>query len=350
MPKFLTRKSLTSKVLAPKFLSSWRFIKLFNKFFHIRHKIGKNAISTYLLLSYMMMVVTIFYFANRGFDFYLESQTMRMESAAYEIEADFSGLLDDLEAMIGHINRKIMTSSGSKSHINSILRFSGDVRGHHSNLQNILSDGTFFWIDAKRTLLMSSEYGILKMPVSVSGCDYLANTERNPWQIFLGEPAIGAASGQYVLPVGVGVNNADGSYLGTLATGIKVYDLIDRFSRISNFYQVDFAVIDSKSRILLESKPDLFSTDRKLLRALNNITLERGNRIILDYSMWYSDRKYVVVRSFDKYPYMVLISLPNGKITSEAFVEEVWPHLIELMIVTIFFASIFYFVRTSLKR
>ena len=313
------------------------------------YKIGKNALTKYLIVSYFMVIGSIFYFATRSFDSFLERENMKMESTVYQIEMAFTNTLDYTESVLNYINRKIAVAGGQKNKVNDILRSFNSFDSDYSSVRDVLSTGIFFWIDSHKMLTMSSEFGIVKMPVDVSGRDYLAKTEKTPWKIFTGTPAVGAASGQYVIPAGVGVADDKGRYIGTVAVGFKVYDLIQRFSKLSRHNKTDFAILDAQNKVLMESTEGLFSEDRELARALRGISPDKVEAVVLDYSMFAPRSNYVMLRDFEKYPYKVVVAIQNGVVNSGAF-SEIWPHIVEILIVTVFFGTMMYFIRTVLKR
>ncbi len=329
-----------------KILTVTRFVR----FFHITHKIGKAALSNYLVLSYILLSATIFYFANRSFNSFVEGQAIKMESAAYEIETEFVKNFDNLEFVMTDINRKISASAATQNSINDILKSANYAALKNQEVYSMLSSGTFFWIDQNRQLVISSEYGILPAPINVATRSYLAETEQSPWKIFLGEPTIGAASSQYVVPVGVGVSDAKGKYLGTLAAGLRVENLLKKFINIATPYQTQFAIFDNKGRLIVESRTALFSKDVRVVNSLKNYKQVTGNQILLDHFKFAPSAKYVISRDFTKYPFTVLVAKNNGVITREALLQEVVPHFIEWLIVSIFFVSLSYFIRTSLKK
>lgn len=312
-------------------------------------KIGKKALTRYLLLSYVIVALTVLCFASRSFDSYLERETMKMSSTADEIEAGFTNTLDYTESVLNYINRKISAADGRKEKVGAILKSFNSSDSDYNSVRDVLSTGMFFWTDSHKMLTMSSEFGLVKMPVDVSGRDYLAQTEKTPWKIFTGTPAVGAASGQFVIPAGVGVTSDKGVYIGTVAIGFKVYDLVERFSKLSRRSRTDFAILDGKNKILMESNEGLFSQDRELLKALRLAGKDKHDSIVLDYRIFSPRTSYVVMRNFEKYPYQVLVSMQNSAVTSGA-ISEIWPHLIELLIITIFFGTILYFIRTVLKK
>ena len=318
------------------------------KLFKSSKRIGKAILIKYLFLAYALLSLTVIYFSVASFNSYLERKELKMKAAAYEIESSFTNTLDYTESVLSHINRKIAASGGDKAQVNKIFKSFNESHVDYASIKDLLSTGKFFWIDSKGLLTASSEYGAIKVPLNVSDRDYLAKCEQTPWKIFVGTAITGASSGQYVVPAAVGVSDHRGHYIGTTAVGFKVYDLIENFKKLTRDYKVDFLVLDSQNTLLMESVSGLFFEDRELARKLQHSVLEDREETLLDFNLFSPNKNYVIERNFEKYPYKVLISSRNSAISGGAS-SEIWPHLIELLIVTIFFSTILYFVRILVK-
>ncbi len=319
------------------------------KFFRVSKKISRAALTKYLVGAYALFSLTVVIFALANFDSYLGRKKLEMKSAAYEIEFNFANTLDYTESVLNYINRKIALSNGNKSQINKIFKSFNGSHGDYGSVRDVLSTGMFLWIDDRNLLTISSEYGLIKMPLDVSNRDYLAHCEKTPWKIFTGSPTIGAASGQYVIPAGVGVVDEDGRYFGTTAVGFKVYALVEKFEKLVRNYGVDFAILDNHDKVLMESVSGLFSEDHDLLKNLQfSSAKEVREGTLSEFKLFNPRGSYVIMRNFEKYPYKVLISAPNGILVNGAS-KEIWPHLIELLIITIFFSTLLYFVRILVK-
>ncbi|NBV05971.1 MAG: hypothetical protein EBS06_01885 [Proteobacteria bacterium] len=311
-------------------------------------RIGKVIIAQCLPASYALAVLSIIYFACLSFNSFLERQKLEMESVAYEIESSFSSTLDQLESILNSVNHKVANSGGDKEKISKILKSFSVSESDHKLLTEELSGGMFFWINNQEMMVMSSDYGLVKTPIDVSKRDYLKNTKQTPWKIFAGVPTIGAATGQYVIPAGVGVVDAKNNYLGTSAVGLKVDKLLEKFSHFADRYKVSFAIIDSQNAVLIGSNPKMFLQDNGLLKNITASSDYNVQETVLDFKLTSPKDYHVISRKFGKYPYLVLIGAKNEAVAAGAF-QEMMPHLIELLIITTFFATILLLIRKVLK-
>ncbi|MDX2082539.1 MAG: cache domain-containing protein [Rickettsiales bacterium] len=314
------------------------------KFLKKSKKISKKSLIKYLLTSYLLLVLTLFYLVYKNYVSYLELQKTKMTAAAYEIESRFSNIMDYSESVLNSLGRKIAVTKGKKEQVNQILQSFNASDTDYKSINNLLSEGIFFWIDARKMLTMSSQYGVVDVPIDVSGRDYLFLSEKNPWKIFIGNSTIGAVSGEYVMPAGVGIVDWKNNYLGTIAISFKIYDLVKEFSKFSDFYQIDFVVLNNKDEIVIESAASKFLEDLAVLKNLQLLNDQDNHQKVLDFRLSNKTSDYAILRNFEKYSYKILIVMKNRIIFLGAF-YEILPDLIELIIITFLFSTILYFVR-----
>lgn len=289
-------------------------------------------------MGYSVVFLTITYFAYSSYKSYLDRRYLELSAAAYEVEISLDNMLDYGESVLNYLNRQIAISGGSNYNIRKIFNSFSESYKDYSEIKNILSVGNFYWIDASNHLAISSQ-GFFSKSIDVSSRDYLVNTSKTPWKIFTGEPSVGAASGQYVIPAGVGVVNSAGKYLGTTVISFKVYDMITKFKNIVNNDNIDFAVLNKSGKVLLESQAGLFSEDQDLAKNLKLYSDLARQEVVSEFSFFHPKGNYAIIRSDEKYSYKILAGYQNGVIAKGALAEII-PHLIELLIVTIFFAIV----------
>ncbi len=298
-----------------------------------RKIVTKNFLS-YVVASYVVVALSIVYFSFLSYDSYMKSRNLEMEAAAYEIEMSFTNSISYAESVLNYVNRQIVLSKATNSEIAEIL--SSFNRSHHgyNSIKDVLSVGMLYWVDEEKRLVASSS-GAIVTPIDLSSRDYLSRTKDDPWKIYTGSPVIGAASGQYVMPAAVGVYS-NGKYFGTSVVSFKVYNLVEKFKRLTGYYGDDFAILDSNNKVLMESESGLFSEDKELLNSLQFSTQSMHPELVSKFSPFKQKGHYLIVRNMEKYPYKVLIGSQNNVLTKEILLK-IMPHFIELMLVTVFF-------------
>jgi len=292
----------------------------------------------YVCMYYVAIVSTIFYFSYSNYKTYIEKKRAEMSEVAYSIEMNFLNTLGYAESTLNHINRQIASSNASNSGISEILASFNKADYSYNSIKDILSVGMFYWVDANKHLVASSA-GPIVSPVDLSNRDYLEMAKKNPDKIYSGVPVVGASSGQHVIPAGVAVMNSKGHYLGTSVVSFKIDGLVEKFKRLIGHYKTDFAILDDGNKVLMESDPGLFSEKAVLLKSLDDVTDELHEETVSTFSFTNRDGGYIMVRNVRGYPYKILTGYKNDVIIREVISENM-PHLVELLIITAFFAMI----------
>lgn len=311
-------------------------------------KINAKLLGAYALAIYAFIALIIIYFSYSSYDAYMERKRLEIEASSYEIEMSFSNTLSHAESVLNYINHQISISKATNDEISNILSSFNQSYYDYDSIKEMLSVGMFYWVDSQRHLVISSA-GPIVSPIDLSSRDYLENTEKTPWKICTGAPVVGAVSGQNVIPAGVGVVNADNKYIGTTVVSFKLDNLIEKFRNLTAHYKVDFAILDIDNKVLMESEVGLFSQNNNLMSSLKVSDSSLHREMVSKFSPFNQKGSYIVVRNVEKYPYKILVGYKNGLLTREVLCE-ILPHLVELLIFTIFFVAAWVLVRLAIKR
>lgn len=288
-----------------------------------------------LFISYFALVIIILGFSFRSYHSFMESKRLKIEAAAYEIEIELSGILSYAESVLNYINNQISSSRYSNVKIARTLSSFNRYYYGHDSIKDTLSTGKFYWIDANNNLIISNS-GVSSDPIDLSNRDYLKKTKDTPWKIQSGDPVIGALSGEYVFPVGVGALDKKNRYIGTSGTSFRIYSLVEKFKRSTDFYNVDFAILNNDNKVLIESADGLFSEDEDLIGGLKFFNKTLREEMVSGFSPFDQNGSYVIVRKLEKYPYKILVNCPNSLLI-RGLLLEILPRFIELIILTLFF-------------
>ncbi len=285
------------------------------------------------LIIYLFLTAVIFYSGYLQYNSFIEKKRFEMENVANEIATNFSDNLTYAESVLNYINRQISGSNATEAEIKEILSSFNSVDYGYDSIKDVLSAGMFYWVDNKRNLVASSQ-GNLSAPVNLSDRDYIKNAEKRPWRICTGLPIVGAMSGQYVIPAGVGVVGKGGKYLGTTLVSFKLYELTEKYQALTSYYGTDFAILTNNNQVLMESASGLFSEDRELISRFKFFKdYPAHEEMIAEFNPLEKEGNYMIIRNITKYPYKILISYQNEKILSQLF-RELLPRLLEFIAAT----------------
>lgn len=285
--------------------------------------------------AYLMAVALIIICANNDYKNFIEKKKIIIESLTYKIAFDLANIFDDTENVLNDINKKIAQSGGSKDEIGKILAEESLVYKDNF-IKSQLSTGNFYWIDKKNNLIATSE-GMIGNAIDLSDRDYLQKTSKTFGRIYVGEPIVGASSGQYAIPLGVGIIDKSGNYIGTIVASFRMSELLTRYSQMVDPLGANFVILDLKNNVFLASDINFFKQDSKLSQELSSFEMKASEQAISNFELFDRSSSYAVLRSFEKYPYKILVGYKNGEIKSQLMMELlVW--LVQFLFLTMFFS------------
>lgn len=297
---------------------------------------------------YIISSAFIAYYSYKSYKTFFVEKKFAMELAAYKIAADLTNIFDHAELSLNKINRQIVLSNQGKEALNEILIDAG--KSYKENLLKAeLSTGKFYWIDSKRYLTANSDVGVIADPLDLSSRDYLQNTEIDARKIYIGAPIIGALSGQNVLPMGVGAQDSKGNYIGTIAVSFKLSDLVARYREIAALSGVEFAILNDKNEVIVESKDGVFANDKKMFEDLNKKEITVINNFVTNFELTKRANSFAALRSSDKYQYKIIAGFENKNLQKELLLKTIF-NVAQLLFLTIFFAVAIFYMRKDSRK
>lgn len=207
-------------------------------------------------------------------------------------------------------NQILIHQSGRKSFdcdfVNSLLI------GYRNSVNERISWSTFSWTDKDQNLTVSSNVGIMKTPIDMSKRDYMYLTKSYPRQAHLGKPVFGAVSNLWSIPVGYGLTNQRGQYLGAVITGIVIDGLSRHISESINDPNIAFAILDKNGEMLAKSEGFDLKKTHKFFKKLK---ASSGSE-----SFQYGDGFY---QKLDDYPYGLVTFYRYGVLHKESSIRLV---------------------------
>lgn len=292
---------------------------------------------------YVVAIGMVGYYAYKSCQVFFDEKKSVMEVVAYKVAADLVNIFDHAESSLNAINKKIIASDKSRQAVANILLEAGESYSK-TLLKHELSTGKFYWIDNANYLSANSDVGLVSNPIDLSNRDYLQNTTMDPRKIYVGTPIIGASSGQYVIPMGVGAEDVVGNYLGTMAVSFKLSDLADRYRKIADEFNINLALLNFDNSIIFESVDGVYVHDKKLFADLSVQEISAAEEFIAPFSLTNRQNSYVALRVSDKYQYKIIAGYQNKDLLQELSIK-IACCLLQFFIVTLFFVLAMFYLR-----
>lgn len=189
-----------------------------------------------------------------------------MISDNQRVSGKFDDYLSYTAYIMKHIGGQIQNNNKFKDYhfINQLLA------SYRTPNNEVLSWSTFSWVNSSFHLIVSSNEGInLKNFGDLSKRDYIPKTAFHPGTMQCGIPVYGIKSNLWSIPIGYGVENEKGEYLGAIVTGIVIDGLKKKLAETIRSEKVFFALIDTENLKIITKSDGL--SDSLIFNVLGRI-------------------------------------------------------------------------------
>lgn len=175
---------------------------------------------------------------------------------------------------------------------------------------------SFDWVDNQNLQRVNSQLGIRNPAPDMSTREYTALSPKHPWSLQFSKPVMGNPSEKFVIPVGTGITDVDGRYLGTVVVGFAVEDLINQMKQFVTNQNIGFMLKDKNGAQYLEY----------------------GN-----------DIEYLSEGLVGEYPFILQVGFKRNVMQKE-FLKKLYQDLIKIGFGMIFLGGLLYIVNRTLKK
>ncbi|OJW54017.1 MAG: hypothetical protein BGO67_08105 [Alphaproteobacteria bacterium 41-28] len=309
-------------------------------------RFSKESILFTLIIGIVIFITSIV-FTFILYSSHQENSQRQLSLAADRIDNTLTDIFEETRYLMGYIGKEIA------SHDEENLNFIANVLTNNSELisknRGVLSWPMFDWINTKN-LLVVNQTGISNNPINMSHRTYAIKCPQHPWTIQVSRPAIGIPSGLWEIPIGLGITNDKGKYLGTLVTGLEISKISSKVQQIFDSNQISFIILDEDLRIVLQSVDNSIdpksSYYRDLLKKYSFFVLPKAN---LEEPIVYKNISYLFYKKIAHYPYVILTGFDNN-VVSKDFILSVVPRLLELWGMGLFCIVLLYFFRKRILK
>lgn len=208
------------------------------------------------------------------------------------------------------------------------------------------------WINADMQVEVSSNKGILDEPVDISDRDYVQAAMIEPWKIVVGQRIAGRVSGQWIIPLAMGITDNTGKFIGTVMISLDINALIELLKTTLKRQYINFAILNNADLMPVVSLSDdsnfpenAFS--KELLQKLRSE--KHGSELIMrNYFPW-GMKQYPFYHELKELPYTVLLSYDAVHI-DESFNSMVSARLGQFFLMALFLLVSLWVIRLRIIR
>lgn len=240
-----------------------------------------------------------------------------MELELARIERNLFDNIEYTDSIISAINSNIKQDPRNKQHIFNILKTYRD----NYKFNKTLSWTIFSWVDDKGQLVVDAKYGILKEPIDAMPNGNTPKLEKEPDILHIGRPIIGETSKKYIIPLGIGIRDDFGNYLGGTTLGFEIDSLARILYSVMKNPDISFKLIGENDEILIDGNFKDFSTT---LKTKNNEDLTKDLNYLSSKNLSKMDRvslinnpQAILIKKSETYPYIFVLEYNKDSIRKE---------------------------------
>jgi len=167
--------------------------------------------------------------------------------------------------------------------------------------KNLFSWTLFDWIDHNNQVQVSSSVGVLDTPKDATHRLYAKLSNEEPWKIHFDKPSYGLSSGNWIIPVGMGITDLNGKFLGTLGVGFDITKFAKKITYEICNDEIRFAVIDTRfNKLALETNSKVRDDTQ-----FPKIALDSSEGFTLD-PIKFEGSSYYYYKKLNNIPYLIL--------------------------------------------
>lgn len=206
-------------------------------------------------------------------------------------------------------------------------------------------------VNADEKIVVSSNRGVLDVPVDASDRDYVKKAFTEPWKMHIGRPVEGHVSNRWIIPTAMGLTDYTGKFIGTIVLSIDINKLTERISNLVKRDGISFAIL-SKTLIALTqvSEDKDFVANNFLTQKLINInfTTHPGG-LISHGSLFWGSGNYAYYRVSENFPYIVLLGY-DTHYSDETVRNILWSRLVQMLAIALFFVLFLWLMRLRMIK
>jgi len=278
---------------------------------------------------------------------YLDKKIESLPDEASKIDYIFTDSIQYIEnygQFIGH--RIALHGADDLPFIASLI---GEPANAKPNPENLFITTLFDWVNPQKQMVVSSDRGVFKQSIDMSYREYLNQTPKNPWTLQLQDPAVGVPSGQWIIPGGIGITDANGKYLGALTLGLAIDGLAKKINSALMGGNIEFIILTKDFSYVGGNLGGNKEDDKyffvRNLKGKGNIFSENSGTI--RQPIVFNSNIFSYYQKSSKYGFIVLTGY-NKRLPVEIFNQILLPRLLEFSVIGTIILFLLFILRRNI--
>lgn len=267
----------------------------------------------YVLTIFLSLLISIITYKS-----YSNNTKNDMEFLSHRLALDISEIITQYKYALLYMGKQI---AHHPNNVDSISKIIGNTNSDYYKISNSFGWTSVDWLDKNNIRIISQKTGIVNDHIDFSHRSYTKSAKIEPWVLHFSDPDIGITSGKMIIPVGIGITNSKGLFIGTIGGGLDI-TTISRIleAKISPNYK--FIVFNQHIvPTLYSSNISLTSQEVEKFKSKLNLTSLNPKLPISSNNILYLSHKYI-----KEGQYLISVGIKNT-IFWEGYIIVLLPYL-----------------------
>jgi two-component system sensor histidine kinase ChiS len=236
-----------------------------------------------------------------------------------------------VENIVNTIGKKIIESNDLSAKNIAFL-----INQPRKNLRSDIFTWTLFdYVTRDGYVAIDSIRGLLKDPIKLTPetRGWLMPAKKNPGKVYFSWPSKGVISGEYILPVGVGLKNKKGKFVGYISLGININKLIRKLENATDG-TVSFILLTADNKLVGSSEDSL----------TEQVLGKHPSRIVN-----YNNIEFSFKKPLANYPFTLILG-QDEESSYKSFKQFILPQIIRNTVMGVIFISLLIFLGRQIVK
>lgn len=216
----------------------------------------------FTIVAFGFLIFSCFFSGYFIYEKFQENHVMKLEKNSHEIQKIIGENFHEIEQLMKYIGKEI-----SKESVDDFVKIAQHLQLVKASGSYICSWTLFDWVNTQNQLVASSVPGVIFPHVQIYGRSYLIEGPKRPWQLISCPPDWGLSSGAWIVPIGMGITNENGQFMGILTGGINIHAVTQKIQQNLSLSNIDFIVLDENKNPVFHS----FTQESSQLKVLGPV-------------------------------------------------------------------------------
>lgn len=285
----------------------------------------------------LILVLISSWVTYSAYDKHIQRVQQDLQNEALRVDRSISMHMENVDYMLSSLGRQIAIDPSR-----DLTKLAQSLKSFDStdNLYSI-----FTWTNNEHKMVVSSNKGVLEEPVDISDRDFIKEASTDSWKIHIGNPFVGRVSKHWVIPVGMGITDYTGKFIGIISLSIDINKITEQIRDMTKRDGISFSIVGKTLIPITESSDNKNFASDVLAKKLVDIDLVKNpSDFFVDGSFLFGTGSYSYYRVMDNYPYIVMMGYDVGSMDGNVRLL-LWSRLAQVFIIASFFMLFFWFVR-----